>query len=321
MKNILILSLGLAIGAGGVWLFERHRHTEAPEHAEAVSEEAHSEAGTIKVATNQQAAAGLKIEQPESASFSPEIKGYGRVLDPSALVMLEHDVTVARASLEASSRDFERVKVLYGQNQNASARALETADALLKRDRAQLAASEVRRLATFGPKLSQREDLPDILNAVARMEWALVRVDVPPGLMAGPPSKFRVAPLANEQATFDAELLGVAPLADPSMQGQGFLGLIKTNGLSPNIAVAGWIEDLSRKVDGFVVPSGAVLLEGGKMIVLVQVGPEAFRKLEIEIDRPVKDGVFVTSGISASNRVVTAGAHQILSVTRAESAE
>ena len=76
---------------------------------------------------------GLKVESPLAAQWQPELKGYGRVLDPAPLVALMADLVQAHVATETSQREFERLKTLAEQN-NASARAMQTAEAAAKRD-------------------------------------------------------------------------------------------------------------------------------------------------------------------------------------------
>src|SRR5258707_28777 len=131
MKNILILVAGLLVGAAGFWLFSRH-HAEEKHEPEKVHEETKAESGMIKLDKKQQAAAGIETTLPESARLPEEVKAYGRALDPAPLVAMALEVQAARAVLEASTKEFERTKILYSQNQNASARAFEMADAAAK---------------------------------------------------------------------------------------------------------------------------------------------------------------------------------------------
>ena len=71
---------------------------------------------------------GLKVESPLAAQWQPELKGYGRVLDPTPLAALMADLVQAHVATETSQREFERLKTLAEQN-NASIRAMQTAEA------------------------------------------------------------------------------------------------------------------------------------------------------------------------------------------------
>ena len=49
------------------------------------------------------------------------------------------------------------------------------------------------------------------------------------------------------------------------------------------------------------------------MFVFVKVGDELFERKRVEVGPPQREGVFVKSGISAEDRIVTTGAQQLLS--------
>jgi hypothetical protein len=319
MKNILILIIGLGIGATGFWLISTHRKEKAePEKAHA---EEHAAPGVIKLDKKQQAAAGIETAAPEPMRLPEEVKGYGRVLDAATLVTMTLDIQAAHATADASQKEFERLKTLFGQGQNASARALETAEAAAKRDQTLVTVAEAKLRTTLGLDVMARKDLPELFEALAKLEWAMARIDIAGGAPDKLGSTVRVAPLANENAAISAELLGVAPLAESSIQGRGFLALIKTNSLPPNTAIIGWFEDPDHPREGFLIPNKALLQEGTDMIVIMQTGDDTFKKAVVEVDRATEKGAFITEGLAATNRVVISGAHQILSVTTAEPAD
>lgn len=324
MKNVLILIIGLAIGAGGFWLVASHRasdHDEPKEHAEHAEEKSGHDENVIKLDKKQQTAAGLEIALPEKASLAEEIKGYGRVLDPSQIISPALDIGAARVTAHASARELQRLKTLFTQGQNASARSLETAEAAARRDEMLVGLAEAKLRATLGPALAERKDFSEIIEALSKMQWALARVDVLSGAPEKLPPQIRVAPLANESASIPAELLGPAPSAETSIQGAGYLVLIKTNSLASNTAIIGSIPVAGRDREGFFVPAQALLQEGPETIVLIQTADDAFRKTPVEVARITDQGAFVTEGLAATNRVVISGAHQILSVTRTEAEE
>src|SRR5205085_2503460 len=134
MKNVLILIIGLALGAGGFWLISSRRQPEKPEHEPAAEERAGHDESVIKLDAKRQKAAGIETGLPTAATLPEELKGYGRVLDPAQVVAMTLDIQAARATADASKKEFERLKTLYAQGQNASARALETAEAAARRD-------------------------------------------------------------------------------------------------------------------------------------------------------------------------------------------
>ena len=321
MKNILILIIGLIVGAGGFWLISSRHEPEKAEHETHTEEKPAHGDNAIKLDKKQQEAADIKTALPEPARLPDEVKGYGRVLDPSQIVGLTLDLQAARATANASQKEYERLKTLNAQGQNASTRALETADAAARRDQTLVNLAEAKIRASLGPGLVARKDFSEIIDAVTKMDWAIARIDILNGAPNESSAKIRIAPLANENEIIPAELLGAAPSADMSVQGRGYLVLIKTNSLAPNTALVGSIEVPGHDHDGFLVPAAALLQEGPETIVFLQATDDTFKKVGVEVDRTTEKGAFITEGLAATNRVVVSGAHQILSMTTAQAEE
>jgi len=49
---------------------------------------------------------GLKVANPAAAQWQPEVRGYGRVLDPAPLAALMADLVQAHVAMETSQREF-----------------------------------------------------------------------------------------------------------------------------------------------------------------------------------------------------------------------
>jgi multidrug efflux pump subunit AcrA (membrane-fusion protein) len=299
----------------------RHHEEEKPEHAEHAEEKKEHGEGVIKLDKKQQEAAHIQAALPQKAQMLGEVKGYGRVLDPAQIVALVLEAQAAQATANASQKEFERLKTLYSQGQNASARAMETAEANMKRDQTLIGLAEAKLRAAVGRDLVERKDFGEIIQGLSKMEWALARIDVLAGAPEKLPANVRVAPLANENAMISAELIGMAPAADAAVQGRGFLLLIKTNSLAPNTAIVGSIEVSGHDTESLLVPASALLQEGPETVVFVQASDDTFKKVPVEVARMTEKGAFITEGLAATNRVVVSGAHQILSVTKAEAEE
>src|SRR2546421_5954007 len=62
---------------------------------------------------------GLEVTAAAPAQWQPEVRGYGRGLDPAPLAALVAEWDSARAAADASRQEYERLKVL-AQQDNAS---------------------------------------------------------------------------------------------------------------------------------------------------------------------------------------------------------
>ena len=258
---------------------------------------------------------GLKVETPASAQWQPEVKGYGHVLDPAPLASLMAELAPAHVAAETSQREFERLKTLAEQN-NASVRALQAAEATAKRDQLLVESLRTKLILGWGKAVLERDDPPAFVKLLASREQALVRVDLPAGeSLHRPPSSARLMSLGDNEHPIAAEFFDTASTVDPQTQGQGFLFLVggKPSGFSPNAAVTAYLKTPGESLSGVMIPSSAVIRYQGKAWVYLQTGDEEFTRREIPLDRPGANGWFVSSGVTDKDRVVASGTQTILS--------
>jgi len=256
---------------------------------------------------------GLIVESLKSAQWQPEVTSYGRVLDPAPLAALVAELESARAAAEASREEYERLKVLAEQN-NASARALQAAQATTKRDQLLVDSASAKLALGWGKTMTERSDLPALARSLTLGEAALVRLDLSAGeTLSSPPVSARLESLADEKHPVAGEFFSAATTVDPQAQGLGFLFLAKGNGLAPGTAITGYLRVPGEASGGVIVPGAAVLRHEGKAWVYLQTGEGGFVRREISLDRPADKGWFIAGGITAKDRVVVSGAQTILS--------
>ena len=163
---------------------------------------------TLDAAT--QKVMGLQTVVLSSAQLKPEIKAYGRVLDASPLVALIAELAIAQAASGASQAELNRLKTLAGQN-NASERALQTAEAAATRDRVQVESARLRLLSGWGSAIAGRSDLPAFAQSLGSLASVLVQVDLPAGEAAkATPTGARLVTLADDAKPIEAQWLGPA---------------------------------------------------------------------------------------------------------------
>jgi multidrug efflux system membrane fusion protein len=298
-----------------------HKSTESPTPTAAEKkEESRITHGTngetvIKLDAETQKLMGLQTAALSRAELSPEIKGFGRVLDTAPLASLVADLTAASAASQASQAELERLKALAAQN-NASARALQAAEAAATRDAAQTEAARLKLVAGWGNTLAARQDLPSFVRSLGSLESALVQLNVSPDqLLNQTPSSARIIPVSSQSNPVEAQFISRAPSIDPQLQGQGFLFLISPNPshLAPGAAVTGFIDVPGEKQAGVAVPRNAIVRQNGTTWIYVQTGDETFQRTEVKLDRPLQDAWFVQEGLKPEAKVVTTGAQQLLS--------
>jgi hypothetical protein len=258
---------------------------------------------------------GLAVAPVESTELVPNVKGFGRVLDAAPLAALVTDFAAAGAASQASEAELKRLKTLASQD-NASQRALETAQAAASRDLATAQSIRMKLLSTWGQAIASRPDLPEFAHSLVALESALVEVDLPAGeAISTLPKSAILMTLAGDSKPNPAEVVGLAPAVDPQTQGQGFLLLAKPNAmrLVPGAAVTALLSRPGAPVPGVLVPREAIIRFNGATWIYQQSGDTTFERLPVSLERPMEKGWFVREGVKAGDKVVIAGAQQMLS--------
>jgi hypothetical protein len=322
---ILIVAV---IGGGIIWLKTRAASKGSDEKSAAEkpagekSEETHvslkrDENGRVVVSLDDKTRKnmGLQVARPAAATFSPELKGYGRALDPAPLAALMTELASAQAAYAASGNELARLKTLEGQG-NASTRALQAAEAAAQHDQFAFQSARDRLALSWGKAIAEQNDLPAFARSLTSQNAVLVRVDLPAGeTLAAPPLGARVSTLSGNSA--EAEFLEPAPNVDPQTQGQGFLFLLPARSLRllPGEAVTAWLKLAGDPLTGAIIPREAVVRTEGSGWVYVQKsgGDETFTRTGIALDHPVEMGWFVTQGVTTNDYVVVTGAQTLLS--------
>ncbi len=261
---------------------------------------------------------GLETTNLAAATLPPEVRGYGRVLDPAPLAGLVGDLASARVAWAASSKEFQRVTALFHQGENASAKTLEAAEAAMQRDQVALHLAETRLVSEWGGGVVGEPDLPAFVQSLAARQSALVRLELPAGETApATPAGARLVPPGNG-ALIEARFLGRATTTDPQVQGEGFLFLV-TNApaaLTPGLALTGFLRLPGEPAHGVIVPEDAVVRSEERAWIYVQTDATKFVRREIALTRPAATGWFVTNGVAPAERVVVTGAQTLLSEER-----
>jgi hypothetical protein len=351
-RIILGIVIGLALGAAGTIVLVKYpevanllvraknlsplqgdKEQEPPAEADESFVQHDSNGQTVvKLDPNEQSLIGLKVAPLAAAEAPSEIKGFGRVLDPAPLAALVTEGAAAEAALQASTKEYERVKTLFSQDQNASARALETAEAAMNKDRVALESVRLRLLVGWGKEIASRPDLQAFVASLAARQAALIRVDVPLGERPkAPPVGGRVAPVGVPENVIEAQILGPAPTTDPQTQTEGYLFLAKSDSLAPGAALIAYLAVPGPVRSGVIVPRAAVLRHQGETFVYLQ-RDDMFQRQAVTLERPVGDGWFSAVGerdpkrdasrlgtpnnhspLHPQEKVVVVGAQQLLS--------
>lgn len=311
---VVLLGLSLAVTAGCA----KHESSTAPEPAKPAEPESRVSPGTngevtVTFDAAMQQRIGLRVEALTAMSLPPEVKGFGRVLDPAPLVALLADLAPAEVAAEASRKEFERLKTLRAQD-NTSERALQVGEAAALRDKLLAESLRAKLALGWGKTIAGSDKLPELAQALATMQTTLVRVDLPAGeALPGKPTGAQLVPLAADAKPIAAEFISAATSTDPQLQGQGFLFLVRGESPAPGAALAARIQTDGAPMSGLLIPADAIVRHENKAWAYVQTAADKFNRREALLGRTSGEDFFVTNGFTAGEKVVTAGAQLLLS--------
>ena len=324
LKWLIGAVAAVAIAAGLVFAFiegrkelAREREREAPVKAPTRVERTASGETVIALAAESRARVNIQVSPLAETEHVSEARAFGTVVDPASLIAIESDFAIAEAALVNSKAQLARTKALFEEEQNASRRTLEAAEAQQRTDAAKVVSAEQHwtlALGDAGAKKTSAERA-QLVAHLAQRRAALARVELPPGKSAVHPEAARIT-LSGVDGPFTVtRAIYVAPTQDERTRGQAFLLLIDSPGaqLLPGAAVTAYLNVSVAKQRGVVLPASAVVRATGLAWAYVQSGDDRYTRREVSTATPVADGWFVTSGFKSGESIVVTGAQTLLS--------
>ena len=316
MKSFLTgLLIGALVTGAAVWRFHGGALDEEHPAGEAKPKDfvEHAKDGTasVKIEDEVYKQMGLRTAPLKALRTKAEAKAFGRVLNAAELPLHLAEINVAEVALRGSKLAFDRLKKLRGEAGTVSEQKVEEADEAMKKDEVALQSAHVKLLTTWGQAVAERKDLAELVRQIAANETALVRLDLPPGEVAGIKSA-RVALPGAEDRSMPAEVLGPAPQADPVTQSASLMCLVKAKGWVPGAALVGWLAGDGKDDSGVSVPRTALLRHEGVVFAYVK-HEDKFTRVPVTLVRTLGEAWLVTEGLKAGDEVVVAGAQQLLS--------
>jgi hypothetical protein len=302
-----------------------------------------------------QSRTGIAVAPLEAISSGEELEAYGKVLELQslvdlrrALINLRKNLVEARSSyvaakarvdesaanLEASYKEYARLKILYEDDRNVSAKALEAEEGTWRSQEAAAGAAKEAYLAAQELVRSAEEAL-QVFQDTIRQEWGVVLaswvIDASPAferlaqqkdflIQITLPSEIRISsppPSAFIETasglTESVRLVSPAPRTDTRIQGLSFLYLAPARtALLPGMNVSARLST-GRTLAGVLVPSSAVVWWQGKAWVYLRENSDRFVRREIFTGNASREGYTVVSGFNPGEFVVVKGAQSLLS--------
>jgi len=336
MKSILriiVISLVVLVVAGGlIWGFRSGRSEQAAEAERDTPVEAPSrvalEGGKTVLTFDDQAQRmnGVAVTTLAGDRRSAEAQANGVVLQLQPLLDLKTsyngalmDIAKARAAAQASQAEYMRLLQLNQGEKNVSDKAVETARAASETDGAVLQNAE-QSLATlkssmqlhWGPVVAEwlAQGSPQLDALLAQRAYLLQVTAVSAEGWTAPAHAMVQFPDGAHAA---AQLISTFPQLDPRLQAPSFLYAVSAHtGLVSGVNLPVFLSSGPVR-NGVIVRYGAVVWWQGRAWCYIEESPGKFTREEVSIVNPAPSGWFVSEGIAAGARVVTAGAQTLLS--------
>lgn len=273
---------------------------------------------------------GIRTAALELVSQKQEVLGTAVVLSIQDLITVRNDYIAAnaqlekaRASLDVSQREYERLNGLYKDERNASAKAVQAAQGAMQADQVAVKAAAD---TVFLDQNNIRQQWGDVVSRwvfahspefdrIVRQQDVLVQITLPPGMQTAAPSSasLRIA----QGKVIKARLVSLFPRLDPRVQSPSFLYLAANqSGLIPGLNLAVLLPS-GPLMQGVTVPANAVVWWEGNAWSYVQLSPTQFSRREVPTTFPVNQGWFVptneNSALKPGDKLVVNGAQQMLS--------
>jgi hypothetical protein len=321
-KYLPALAAGLTLGVAAMWLTapcalgaepakpDAPAEKPADKPAEKPAEKPKENPLHLNAAKREKT--GVTLTHPSSITLAPEVAAFGRVLDPTPLIVLVAEVETARAALAASEADEARARKLFESGANASAQVAEAAHAAAARDRAAVASARARLLANWGRALADGTALATIVSELEKGA-ALVRLDLLPGdVPAGDLKKASVSLIGGSEK-FAADVVSMAPAADPQLQGLSFLAFVDGHALPAGAALRATLPAPGEPETVLAVPRTAIVYHQGSTWIYTLGEEDTFERKIVTLGRTVGEKVVITTGVEADEQVAATGAGQLLS--------
>jgi len=226
----------------------------------------------------------------------------------------------AQINAMVSRREYERLRKLYSNHQNASQKAVQAAagvysgdevDARLARKNLSLAAGAIQQ--SWGEAVAGwLAHNTNKLGRVLRRDDVLLEMTLPPGEPFAAPSGVEFSLPAGGRTY--ARFVSAYPQVDPRIQGVGYLYVTRARpGLAPGLNLVAHF-GMGALKSGVIVPPSAVVWWHGEAWAYVATAPGSFVRRQVPTDMPVPEGWFVTRGFAPGDSVVTRDAQQVLGV-------
>jgi hypothetical protein len=284
---------------------------------------------TVRLSLDRQRLAGMVVEPLRSIDHSPEILGYGKVLDLRPLLDFRVRYRAAMAEAEAADaayrlaeQNLRRLATLH-REEIVACRELAKAEAQLTADRARALAGK-RLIADIRREVRQEfgEELASLaldgdnrgFDDLVERKTSLILLAFPSTVpLVNRTSAVAVCRQLDRQQAIKAELISPAPRSDETVAGLTWFARAADPGLRVGMRLNAWIAVPGDTVKGVLVPGRAVVWSDGLPWVYRQLDDTQYTRIPIRDGAYQPEGWFVSRELRPGDRVVTQGGQLLLS--------
>jgi hypothetical protein len=269
------------------------------------------QARAMAVAPDMQRRLGVRTEALTAERRKAEVDAFAKVLDPGPLAQLDSDLMTAVAAAAASRAEGARTHALHAAGDTISSKDTEAAESQARQDAAKVALLRARLGLEWGPGIARLSDSARerLIAGLSKGTVALVHVDTPSNAGQAGARTVKVD-LGDGSVSVPGVVLGPARQAEPRLQSSGLL--VQVTGpqavlLSIGLTNSAHIETGAPQ-PGVLIRRAALIRYRGSTWAYVKHGPDQFERRLVQDGQPEDGGVFVASGFSPGDMVVTGGA-------------
>jgi|SRR5579871_667169 len=252
---------------------------------------------------------GARTAPAARATYQAEVRGYGVVLSAAPLAQADANIESAQASVGQSEAVLAHAQALF-RTSSVSLEALQAAEKTATANEVQLALAERQEVALYGEAAPWQGPPRDetIVGKISSGGAVVVQATFPLDVhITAVSPRFTLTHLNEELTASSATTSTIwrAP-ADPTIPGQSFFALVEGSSLSQGERVLVHAP-AGEPESGVLIPADAVVIAGPKAWCYVLEAPLTFRRVEVDINRPLNGGYFIPSGVRPGQAVLVKG--------------
>jgi hypothetical protein len=282
--------------------------------------------GTVILTPASVTASGIATVSLKTTLQTSQLQTTATVLDTQPLLALAAQLQSTQANAlayviaaKAAAAEAKRSHMLYRQDENASLREVQAADAAAAQAQAQqIAADAQAAVARSSAQVQWGKPLaalagrgPLALNAFTDGRVALLAVVLPSG--SATPVTETIHLTMPDDAAVLARLIGPSPQADAVVQGPTFFYRAEGNNLRVGQRLTAAVPLSAAARPGVTVPDAAVLWYAGQPWAYIETAVGHYERRPLAQDARDGSGWFQASGLHAGERVVVRGGELLLS--------